>query len=269
MPKAIIRQIKQLLAERKLRVGNRLPSERALADALAVSRNSVREALVALEAQGIVEIRHGQGTFLTESQLSPLGLQPSLNVEVASDATAVIEATEARQVVDIQIAGLAAERASSEDIISVRSYLQKSKKNSGLERVEFTFDLSFEKLLGKASCNRYLIELQQQVHNLHMHVWEGLGYIPWPAEVRLQQHEQIFDAVRDRDAARAREAMRHHLDLENIIARLDPEHANNFSVGNVLRLDKRTDMHAGKSLVETPSSKDTSNFKSFKREGSQ
>src|SRR5436309_10784442 len=109
----IVRQVKQLIAEGRLKSGDRLPPERELAEKFVVSRTSVREALRALESLGLIEIRPGEGTFVRQVPLD--ALVGPLALVMTSQREAIGELFEARRVLEPAIAALAAGRATPEE----------------------------------------------------------------------------------------------------------------------------------------------------------
>src|SRR5256712_213293 len=108
----IVRQVKQMIAEGRLKSGDRLPPERDLAEKFVVSRSSVREALRALESLGLVEIRAGEGTFVREVSVESL-IEP-LALMMVSPREAIAERSEARHLLEPRIAALAARRRTDE-----------------------------------------------------------------------------------------------------------------------------------------------------------
>ena len=110
----IVRQIKSMITEGRLKSGDQLPPERDLAEKFLVSRTSVREALRALEPLGLVEIRPGEGTFVREVSIESL-IQP-LALVMVSQREAIGELFEARRLLEPMIAGLAASRATRDDL---------------------------------------------------------------------------------------------------------------------------------------------------------
>src|SRR4029453_12712716 len=109
----IVRQVKAMIAEGRLKGGDRLPPERDLAEKFVVSRTSVREALRALESLGLIEIRPGEGTFVREMSVEWL-VEP-LALVMASQREAIGELFEARRVLEPAIAALAAGRATPDE----------------------------------------------------------------------------------------------------------------------------------------------------------
>src|SRR2546427_11748123 len=110
----IVRQVKQLIAEGRLKSGDQLPPERDLAEKFVVSRTSVREALRALESLGFVEIRPGEGTFVREMSVD--SLVGPLALVMTAQREAIGELFEARRVLEPSIASLAASRATPEEV---------------------------------------------------------------------------------------------------------------------------------------------------------
>src|SRR5215831_17829561 len=122
----IARQVKSMIAEGRLKGGDRLPPERDLADKFVVSRTSVREALRALESLGLVEIRPGEGTFVREVSVESL-IEP-LALVMVSQREAIAELFEARQMLEPAIAALAARRATPEEVREMERILEEQAK---------------------------------------------------------------------------------------------------------------------------------------------
>src|SRR5919108_336556 len=122
----IVRQVKQMIAEGRLKSGDRLPPERDLAEMFVVSRTSVREALRALESLGLLEIRAGEGTFVREVSVESL-IEP-LALVMASQREAIAELFEARRLLEPGIAALAASRATPEEVSEMERILEDQAK---------------------------------------------------------------------------------------------------------------------------------------------
>ena len=118
----IVRQVKAMIAEGRLKGGDRLPPERDLAEKFVVSRTSVREALRALESLGLVEIRPGEGTFVREVSVEAL-IEP-LALLMVSQREAIGELFEARRLLEPALAALAASRATPEEIQEMERILE-------------------------------------------------------------------------------------------------------------------------------------------------
>ncbi len=124
LPERIAARLLSLIAERKLRPGDKLPSERDLAATMQVSRPSLREALRALAMLNIVEIRQGSGTYV--SSLKPEVLIEHLDFVFALDDSTFAELLEARQMLEPGLAAAAATRATDEELARLRACVSRA-----------------------------------------------------------------------------------------------------------------------------------------------
>lgn len=205
---ATIDGLRKFIAERGLRPGDRLPPERDLATALSVSRNSLREALKSLSVQGVLDIRHGSGIYVREQSLEPF--VASMVGLLSAERALFVELIEARQTVDAVLVGLAAERATPDDLVAIAAFLEREGNPS--EAQMRVFEVEFEKLLGRAAHNRILLPVQQLVHELWIQRLQELGHIPRPRHASHADHVEIFEYVKRRDRAGAQARMLKHLE---------------------------------------------------------
>jgi GntR family transcriptional regulator, transcriptional repressor for pyruvate dehydrogenase complex len=190
--------------------GDRLPSERELGRLLGVGRASLREALKALEIMGMVESRVGNGTFVCHR--SEFLARPMLWSITGSDQTQVHELIEARRLMEGELAALAAERGTAEDLQEIA--LQIGRMEQGIANTELFLDadLEFHLAIGQAAHNRLLLNAVQLIRNL-MRQWMGETLqVPDTASEALRQHKEIFKAISGKDKEGARSAMDLHLD---------------------------------------------------------
>ena len=203
----------ELLAERLvehvqkagLGPGDRLPAERALAEQFGVSRTSVRQALVSLEVQGLVEVRHGGGVFLVD----PPRVEPPARLwqraERLSDVYAVREALE------VKIAELAAEHCREQDKRLMQQALEDMQDDLDRGGLGAAADAAFHRAVTVASQNPVMVDLMEYVAD---RIWESrIESLSQPGRgpVSLAGHRQIAAAIAAGDPAAAREAMRAHL----------------------------------------------------------
>lgn len=209
---SIVEQVKVLIRQGRLTPGDRLPSERDLCDRFGVSRVTVREALRMLEAGGLVEIRVGAkgGAFVTTptSEQVGAGLADLLNLSpmTASDVT------EARQVFELGIVPMVVERATDEDLAALRSMLDVHQ--AALRRGEYAVSMSAEFHVRVAACthNPAIEMLVQSFHGpLLMSLAEAKVVAPLMGPRGVREHVEFIDAIAARDAARAADIMRGHL----------------------------------------------------------
>jgi GntR family transcriptional repressor for pyruvate dehydrogenase complex len=202
------------IRSQSLKPGDKLPTESEIMRAWGVSRTVVREALSRLQAAGLVETRHGIGTFvLSPPPASNFGLEPS-ELKTAGD---VIEVLELRISLETEAAGLAALRRSDQNLADIRAALDELEANREGQGDTVTPDMRFHMLIAAATGNRYFAEIMSHL---------GTTLIPrarinspkvahedLPAYLRRvnAEHEEIYEAIARRDSEAARAAMRLHL----------------------------------------------------------
>lgn len=206
MYEAILERLREYAQDAGLKRGHRLPSERDLAEQLGTSRASVKQALVVLEVQGLVETRHGGGTFLLQDELST----ESVTALVARQAR-LPEVIEARVGLECQLAGLAAQRRTDDDLRAMEEALALMAKSVEHNADGAEGDRLFHSAVAGAGRNpllsRFLEEISSEVSESRR---ESLRQPGRPGQ-SLRQHRAILEAIRRQDAAAARRAMRQHL----------------------------------------------------------
>jgi DNA-binding FadR family transcriptional regulator len=203
-------QIRTLIRSREFPAGTRLPPERDLARQLGVSRPSVREALIALEVEGLVEVRIGSGIYV----LGARNGEPGTTVQAAMGP---FELLRARWVIESECAALAAKQAKRAQITAVAEALQQmeSVANEG-QRQPLVGDRLFHLRIAEATGNGALVAVVKML-------WEERTG-PLFAQLEhhydspdqwaraIAEHRVVLDALRRRDSAAARTAMQRHLD---------------------------------------------------------
>lgn len=203
----VAHQIEQGIRDGQHRPGSRLPAERDLAELFKVSRPTVREAVIALEIRNLVEVRHGAGVFVTES-LPADKAATELNV-------GAFELNEARIMFEGEAAGLAATVMSEAELADVGRILDRMEALDPASPEELALDRQFHLAIAEgtqstivAQTIEHLWDLREQ-SPLCRHMFEQarrVGINPRPDE-----HRQIYEALKSRDAEQARAAMRGHL----------------------------------------------------------
>lgn len=206
----VVKEIQHLVATEHLKPGDRLPSGSELSKKLGVSQTVIRDALQRLAALGILDIQRGSGTFVREKQYLTLPAAQELFFHDAPHEQAVAM-LEARCCLEVYLAGLAAERASDQEIEALRVYMTSMESGPNAGKKHFAPDIEFEKILAKAAHNPLLEQLLAQVHVSWLGVLEQTGYIPREFAERQAQHRAIVEALERRDPAAARHAMEMHL----------------------------------------------------------
>jgi GntR family transcriptional repressor for pyruvate dehydrogenase complex len=206
----IVQSIRELLEMEKLIPGDRLPPERVLASYFGISSNSLREALRKLEALGVVEIRHGSGVYLLESRSFMLSIP---KIEIFTGDRGILEdLIEARKIVDVEIAALAARRSTPERLVRIEEYLEKCRRGEETIAEDGASKTQFEKLLGEITGNRILMSLQEVTHAIWRSRQKEIGLISLPDEIQLAQHTMVFWAVKAGDVSAARDSMIYHIE---------------------------------------------------------
>jgi GntR family transcriptional repressor for pyruvate dehydrogenase complex len=191
--------------------GARIPPERELCLKLGVGRSSLREAMKALEIIGMIEMRVGEGTFICKR--SDFLSHPLLWAIAGSGATEANELIEARKLIEVELAGLAAARATPDDLQQIGVHLDEMEGSLDNLARFLKADIAFHLAIGQAAHNRVLLNSLHLIRNL-MQQWvrTALEQDAIVAARALEQHKSIFVAVAKRNPAKARETMQAHLD---------------------------------------------------------
>ena len=193
----------------RLKPGARLPTEQEMMAALGVSRTVVREAVAALRAQGLVTTRQGLGAFVaSDPQRRPFRIDP----EGLQSIEAVIDLMELRMSVEIETAGLAAERATAKQIRGIGRALGAMDRAIARGEAAIDEDYLFHRAIadatGNAQFSRFLEYLGRFIiPRQTVRVSGGRAYL----DAFQDEHRAIHDAIRKHDSAAARAAMRQHL----------------------------------------------------------
>ncbi len=226
-PRRLYRVIAEQLAERirmgEFGLGDRLPSERELSERLQVSRSSVREALLALEIAGWVEVRVGSGVFVTATQPAEPAAEsanPALRAAVhAATDMSPFELLDVRLLLEPECAALAAQNATPDQVAAILE-IQRRMSAAGTPN---DYDRLFHDAIGAACGNAALASALSHVWDLaeDSPVFQRLDQHFVTAKVwrvALEEHERVCAAIADHDPIRARHAMTQH--VIGIVARL-------------------------------------------------
>jgi GntR family transcriptional repressor for pyruvate dehydrogenase complex len=217
----IVGQVRTLIAEGRLKSGDRLPPERELAETLMVSRPSVREALRALQSRGLIEIRAGEGAFIRDVSLDQL-VEP-LALVILPHREAVGELFEARRLLEPAIAGLAAQRATPEDLGEMQRILDEQAREVAQGRTGLAQDAAFHAALAQSAHNRAIGRIVNTLMELLTQSREESLHTPGRPTRSHQDHRLILAAIRRRDAEAARRAVLDHLvAVERLVVEIAP-----------------------------------------------
>jgi GntR family transcriptional repressor for pyruvate dehydrogenase complex len=207
----VVEHVRRQIESGRLKPGDRLPGERDLAQELGLSRPSVRSGLEALESMGVVVSRRGAGTFIADGPpdlgTEPLSLLASLHRFTPS------EMFEARRVLEVGIAGLAAEHARPEHLAVMAEEVTEMFASLEDPAAFLRHDVRFHRAVAAGCGNRVLAALMEMVaaqfYELRKETVEGARNLRESAEM----HRRIFRAVRAHDTDAARLAMTEHLEM--------------------------------------------------------
>src|SRR5436190_20003778 len=205
----IVRQIKGMISEGRLKSGDQLPPERDLAEKFLVSRTSVREALRALESVGLIEIRPGEGTFVREASVDAL-IEP-LALVLLSQREMIGDLFEARRLIEPVIAGLAARRATKEEIQEMERILEAQAKEIAAGNTGLAQDAAFHVAIGTAAHNRAITRIVHAAMDLLAQRRAGAIGTPGRPTRSHEDHRRILAAIRAGDASGAERAMLDHV----------------------------------------------------------
>jgi GntR family transcriptional repressor for pyruvate dehydrogenase complex len=220
----VVRELTRLIEEGALSQGQRLPSERELSEQLGVSRGTVREAVQLLGALGMVEVRHGSGTYVRESGLS--GLREEWRRWTRRHSDRVRSLLEVRRGLECLAAELAASRVDDDGLNALGNSLALMEEAIARGDVPslVDIDLGFHHALCAASQNPALTELAASLGEQLIQERGATWDIPYRPRLSLDEHRAIYEAVRSRDPQRAREALRAHLEsVERDVRELSAE----------------------------------------------
>ena len=208
----IVQQIKAHIFDGKLEPGNRLPSEKELAEQFGLSRITVRDALRVLESQGLISIKVGAGggAFVADpsAQYSSELVTDLLRLQHASSQ----ELVEARIVIETAIVTFAAERATAEDLAAMQEAINAARAARTAGESRFTpYSVDFHIALSKSAKNQVLQFTVDSFRTLFYETLEKLMPNELMAERAIEDHQGLLDAIAAHDAKRARQIMREHL----------------------------------------------------------
>jgi len=208
----ILEQIKDFIIKGHLNVGDKLPTEMELAEKFQVSRTSVREALSALSLTGILEVRQGEGIFVKKAPSNAI-IEP-LSFIMLLEKDQIQNILEVRKALEIETAALAAQRRDEQDIGRLKSLIEAMEKDLPQAKNSDKIDLEFHLALAKACKNPLMDRLMNTVQGTiseNLHITRTLWLNSGSTQRLYEEHKEIYLAVANRDAERARQVMYEHL----------------------------------------------------------
>jgi GntR family transcriptional repressor for pyruvate dehydrogenase complex len=217
---AVMDAICRRIRERVYEPGDRLPSERDLAEALSVSRPTMREAIQSLATLNILDVRRGSGIYVGELN-AELVLQPVLVALELTQPTAK-SLFEVRLALEPLAASLAAKNAQEDHLASMRACVRSLPQGELTARRVLTLDTRLHRLIVEASGNELLLGLVASLDTLALKSRQRTVHEPGVIDRSLKDHRAIVRAIESRDREAAEAAMRRHLErLERVYRSFD------------------------------------------------
>ena len=204
--RVVANRIQALIVETGLLAGDRLPSERELAASLQVSRASLREAVLALELGGVLEVRGGSGVYLCDDTLDEV---------IPEVGPGPFEVLSARRLIEAEVAAIAARVATDGAIDTIWKAVLEMEKHHHNPASNEQADREFHLSIARATGNSALVGTMEYLWNQRGSLWHRLKEHFQTEELRQQtlgDHRQILQAIVAHDPAEARRAMRAHLE---------------------------------------------------------
>lgn len=213
----VISQIEQALVKGELKPGDQLPSETEMAQQLGIARATVREAFKALESLGVLEIRRGQGTFISDGSSSRV-IDPLL-FSLILDRSSAQHLLELRRMFEIAYTELAIEHASDEDITKMDAAIEILEEASKAGKQSGDMDLQFHRVVLESTKNPLVIKIGQTILDLlSTSIDRAIRDNP---QKGIDDHKLIRAAIAERDVEKARSVIQgsfshwqHYINLE-------------------------------------------------------
>ena len=206
---SVIEQIMILIKNEELKPGDQLPPERELAEKLSISRGSLREAFRVLESRGLIKSKPGGGRFIRE--LKKDSSIHAENIILSLEKSSILELLEAREIFEVKIVKLAAQRATIEDINLIEEVLKKMRKEELKDDKKAESDTEFHLAIASASRNFVFVNIIKLHLDLLKETRGKTWKIPGRREKQFQEHQAILEAIIERDSKKAGKAMLKHL----------------------------------------------------------
>ncbi|MGB9662876.1 MAG: FadR/GntR family transcriptional regulator [Moorellaceae bacterium] len=208
----VIESMTGLLKSGEYKVGDRLPSVQELSEMFGVGKPTLREALSVLASSGVLEIRHGNGIFVKRLPVEPQDFLPKLS-EV--DIESLLFWLEFRRAIEVEAAGLAAERREDEDLEAMEAAERQVEEEAAQGRVTADTDYRFHHCIALATHNPVFIQSAATIAHILQEYWRlSLSHargLPWHRELVSEEHRKIIEGIRRRRPREARQAMLEHI----------------------------------------------------------
>jgi GntR family transcriptional repressor for pyruvate dehydrogenase complex len=214
-------RIQQMIVDGQLRPGDRLPTERELAERFGVSRSSVRDAIRVLELMGLVEPRQGEGTVVRD--LSPDAVVNPLASLLVRSRALLSDLLDVRKMIEPHLAARAAVHATEEEVARLQAIYDRQREKAQRGELAVEEDSEFHYTIATAARNRVILRILDVLMDLLKTSRERSLQVPGRLQRSLEGHRRILAAIRRRDAEAAEAAMRRHLEeIEEVLGQAVP-----------------------------------------------
>jgi len=207
----VVARLREMIQRGELNHGDRLPPERDLAKLLGVSRPTLRAGIRTLAAVGILQSKQGAGTFVMEAEKSPTLDSSSLRMMAALHGFTSAEMFEARLALEMSIAGLAAMRATSEQMTLMSEEIAGMFANLDKPEQFLVHDMNFHQTIAAASGNRILTALMNMVAKILFEARSKTVKRATDLKESAEMHRNIYRAIREGNPEAASQTMHDHL----------------------------------------------------------
>lgn len=211
MSNRVAKQLEELILRGQLKSGQKLPSERELAEMFSVSRTVIREAVHNLAARGLLNDRASSGTIVSSPSANTVTDSLTLLLRAHPDGYYIEHLHEVRRVLEVEIAGLAAQRATKEDLYKLEAIIEQMQATIGNHEASATLDVEFHKTLAIAARNPIFIILLDSIGDILLEIRRLSLKDPETVPKALYHHRNVLECVKTRDPQLAREAMAAHI----------------------------------------------------------
>ena len=205
----IVDQVQALIEKGRLKHGDRLPPERELASIFKVSRHSVREAIRVLEQKRVLKSRPGSGTFVILEDES--SVVEHLAQAILREKNTLAEIFQFRELLEPQIAGLAAQNAGKKDIMVLGNLLKQQQKAPDNSTLSKELDEKFHLALAQATGNSVLMKVEELFGHILLKSRHENFQSPHRNKLSVKGHKKILNAIKDGDSKAANKSMAGHL----------------------------------------------------------
>ncbi|MCH6264516.1 FadR/GntR family transcriptional regulator [Neobacillus citreus] len=209
----VVEQLKEIISNGDLKPGDKIPSVRSLSSSFNVGQSTIREALSVLKTIGLIETRHGEGTFIRNFDSSILNQSiPDYLLITKEDITNLLDV---RKILEKGTVAFAAQRRTAEDLKKIETAINKMESDLTSINIGGEADWAFHFAIAEASQNKILISLMEQLSNIMQKALRAIRdkfYVsPDMPEKLLAEHREIFLAIKEQNVTKAEERIVAHL----------------------------------------------------------